>query len=132
MAKYHSKPLGKKLGKCCMGSHTVFLSASYLWTFNIYLLIRLVVVLRSFFSKLFATHRISHRRSFIEKAVFKNYAIFIWKHLCWSVFLIGLLGPHVFSCEHYEIFKNTYFEEHLEWLRLYLHGSQRPAENLVK
>ena len=42
------------------------------------------------------------------------------------------LGPHVFSCEHYEIFKNTYFEEHLEWLRLYLHGSQRPAENLVK
>ena len=132
MAKYYSKPSAKKLGKCCMNSHTVVLSTSYLWTFNIYLLIRLVVVLGSFFSKFFATHRSSHQRSSLEKAVFKNFAIFIWKHLCWSLFLIVLLGPHVFSCEHYEIFKNTYFEEHLEWLRLYLQGSQRPAENPVK
>ena len=34
--------------------------------------------------------------------------IFTENHLCWSLFLIKL-----FPCEYCEIFKNTYFEEHL-------------------
>ena len=32
--------------------------------------------------------RSSHRRCSINKAVFKNFAIFTWKYLCWSIFLI--------------------------------------------
>ena len=46
------------------------------------------------------------------------------KRLCWSLFLIKLQSEvaanfikktptQVFSCEYCEIFKNTYFEEHL-------------------
>ena len=67
-------------------------------------------------------------RSVLRKDVLKNSAIFTGKHLCWSlssikgqVFKPGALlkrdsstGPvQVFSCEYWEIFKNTYFEEHL-------------------
>ena len=43
--------------------------------------------------------RSSHRRYSIKKGVLKNSAIFT--------------GEHLFSCEYWEIFKNTYFEEHL-------------------
>ena len=32
----------------------------------------------------------SHRRCSIKKAVFKNFTLFIRKHLCWSLFLIKL------------------------------------------
>ena len=38
---------------------------------------------------------------FYKKTVLKNFEIFLGKHLCWSFFLIN------------EVFKNTYFEEHL-------------------
>ena len=69
-----------------------------------------------------------------KKGVLKNFALFIGKHLWWSLFLIHLqaLRPvfpsylnfimqlylketpaQVFSCEYCKIFKNTYFEEHL-------------------
>ena len=34
----------------------------------------------------------SQRRCFIKKAVFKNFAIFSWKHLCWGLILIKLQG----------------------------------------
>ena len=34
--------------------------------------------------------RSSHQRCSIEKAVFKNFAIFTGKHLCWSLLLIDL------------------------------------------
>ena len=46
-------------------------------------------VLRKFVFTLF---RSSHRRCFIKKAVLKNFAIFSWKHLCWSLILIKLQG----------------------------------------
>ena len=66
----------------------------------------------------------SRRRCSVKKGVFKNFAIFTGKHLSWSLFLIKLQGlrpaillkrdsTQVFSCEYCEIFKNTYFEEHL-------------------
>ena len=46
------------------------------------------------------------------------------KHLCWSLFLNKVEGlrpatilkktlTQVISCDYYEIFKNTYFKEHL-------------------
>ena len=68
--------------------------------------------------------RISHLRCSTKKAILKNFEIFTRKHLCWSFFLIKLQNfrpvtlsketpTQVFSCEYYNIFKNTYFEKHL-------------------
>ena len=53
-----------------------------------------------------------------------NFSKFIGKHLCWSVFFNKAAGfrpetvfkktpAHVFCCAFSEIFKNTYFVEHL-------------------
>ena len=56
--------------------------------------------------------RNSHWRCAIKKAVLKNLAIFIGKHLCWSLFN-EVVPTQLFSCEYYEIFKNTYFKKHL-------------------
>ena len=64
---------------------------------------------------------------FYKKAVFRNFKKFTEKHLCQSLFFNKVAGlscttcnfikkgtlAQVFSCEFYEIFKNTYFEEHL-------------------
>ena len=61
---------------------------------------------------------------FCEKDVLKNFAILTAKDECWCFFLIKLqvVRPEtllkrtpirVLSCEHCEIFKNVYFEEHL-------------------
>ena len=69
-------------------------------------------------------YRSSHQRWSVKKAVLKNFAIFIGKHQCWSLFLIRLqafrpatlsrkdsnTGVFLWYCE---IFKNTYFDEHL-------------------
>ena len=64
--------------------------------------------------------RSSHQRYSIKKALLKSFAMSPGKHLCWSPFLIMLQlemqvesPTQVFSCEYCEIFKNTYFEEHL-------------------
>ena len=46
---------------------------------------------------------------FYKKAALKNCARFTGKHLCWSLSLIKLR----LQFEYCEIFKNTYFEEHL-------------------
>ena len=56
--------------------------------------------------------------------VLKNFANFTGKHLCWSLFFTKLQAfrpatllkktpTQVFSCEIWEILKNTYFEKHL-------------------
>ena len=50
---------------------------------------------------------------FYIKAVLKKLTIFTEKPLCWSLFWIRLTPAQVFSWEYCEIFKNTYFEEHL-------------------
>ena len=60
----------------------------------------------------------------MKKRVLKNFANFTEKHLCWSLFLMKFQAfrsaallkkdpTQVFVCEIFEIFKNTYFEEHL-------------------
>ena len=76
------------------------------------------------------TGRRSHRRCSVEKGVLKNFAIFTGKRLCQILFLIKLKAslkpatllkkrlqhrcfPVMFFCECCEIFKNTYFVEHL-------------------
>ena len=56
---------------------------------------------------------------FYKKAIFKNFAIFTGKHLCWSLFLINFIKKRlqltqVFSWEYCKNFKNTYYKEHLQ------------------
>ena len=57
----------------------------------------------------------------LQKRCFEK---FTGKQLCWSLFfkkVAGLRTPtQVFSCEFCEIFKNTFFTEHLHWLILIL------------
>ena len=61
---------------------------------------------------------------FYKKGVLNSFAKYTEKHLCQSLFLIKLLPEannfiniqnlaQVFSCELCEIFKNTFFTEHL-------------------
>ena len=56
---------------------------------------------------------------FRKKIVLKDFAIFTRKHLCWSLLvslestLLKKTPIQIFSREYYEIFKNTYFKEHL-------------------
>ena len=54
--------------------------------------------------------QMAHQRCSIKKAVLTNFTMFIGKHLCWSFFKVAGLNA---SCEYFENFKNTYFEEHL-------------------
>ena len=55
----------------------------------------------------------------VKKGVLPNFPNFPGKHLWWSLFLIKLIffkgdtPTQVFSCGICEIFKNTYFEDHL-------------------
>ena len=65
-----------------------------------------------------------NRGSFVSrrssKQVFlKNFASFTGKHLCWSPLFITLTPTQVLSCEICEIFKSTFFTEHLRWLLLF-------------
>ena len=52
----------------------------------------------------------------LKEAVLKIFAIFTGKHLCWGLFLIREkeTQTQVPTREYCEIFKNTYFEEHLQ------------------
>ena len=68
-------------------------------------------------------YRSNHRRRSVKKGALKNFANFTCKQMCWSLFLIKMqaclcwslfLTPtQMFYCEICEIFKNTYFEEHV-------------------
>ena len=42
------------------------------------------------FTFVFTLFRSSHRRRFIKRDVLKSFAVFTWKHLCWSLCLIKL------------------------------------------
>ena len=64
--------------------------------------------------------RSSHHRCSVKKDVLRNFTKFIGKHLCQSLILINFFNfikketlTQVFSCEFCEIFKNTFFTEHL-------------------
>ena len=65
-------------------------------------------------------NRSSHRRCSVGEGVLRNFAKFLEKHLCQSLFFNKVAGlrkketlTRVFSCEFCEIFKNTFFTEHL-------------------
>ena len=68
-------------------------------------------------------YKSNHRRRSVKKGALKNFANFTRKQMCWSLFLIKMqaclcwslfLTPtQMFYCEICEIFKNTYFEEHV-------------------
>ena len=66
----------------------------------------------------------SHQRSSVKKGVLRNFTKFTGKHLRQSLFFNKVAGgacnfikketrAQVFSCEFCEIFKNTFFTEHL-------------------
>ena len=68
--------------------------------------------------------RSSRSQMFLKIGVLKNFVIFTGKHLCWILFLIKLQAfrlvtllkrdpTQVLSYEYCEIFKSTYFQEHL-------------------
>ena len=60
--------------------------------------------------------RSSHSQMFFKKGVLKNFTIFAGNYLCWSLFkkvYYKETPTKVFYCEYCEIFKSTYFEEHL-------------------
>ena len=62
---------------------------------------------------------ISHRRCSLRKGVLRNFAKFIWKHLCQSYrseacnFIKKEILAQVFSCEFCEILKSTFYTEYL-------------------
>ena len=65
-------------------------------------------------------NKITHRRCSVGKAVLRNFAKFLGKHLCQSLFLNKVAGlrkketlTRVFPCEFCEIFKNTFFTKHI-------------------
>ena len=71
--------------------------------------------------------RTSQQKYYLKKGALKNFVKFAGKHLCQALFLNKVAGlrldasnfikketlAQVFSCEFCEIFKNTYFTEHL-------------------
>ena len=81
--------------------------------------------------------RSSHSQIFFKTGVFKNFAIFIEKHLCWNLFLIKLQTWRSVTwlkresitgvfCEYWEICTSRFFIEHFLWLLLIIH-----CENLL-
>ena len=73
---------------------------------------------------LFHLYRSSHRRCSVKRDVLKNFTKFTGIHLCQSLFFNKVTGgagnfikkltlAQVFFCEFCEIFKNTFFTEHL-------------------
>ena len=77
-----------------------------------------------------AIFRSSFPDVFCKKSVLKNSTKLKGKHLCWSVFFnkVASVGPatllnirvpvQVLFCEFCEIFKNSFFTKHLQWLLL--------------
>ena len=73
-------------------------------------------------------NRSNHQRCSIEIGVLENFAKFTGKHLWQNLFFNKVAGlqlikketvAQMFSCEFSEIFRNTFFTEHLWWLLLY-------------
>ena len=77
------------------------------------------------FSKFCKKSRSCHQKCSIKKAIINNFAKFTGKHLCWSLLLLKLKAFRsatllkenptlMFFCKYCEIFKNVYFEKHLQ------------------
>ena len=54
-----------------------------------------------------------------KKAVLKNFAVFTWKYLCWSLFLIKLQ-------------RNTYFENHMRMAAFALGGMIQAGQHYTQ
>ena len=69
------------------------------------------------FTFVFTLFRSSDRRCFIKKAVLKNFAMFTWKRLCWSLCLIRLQTFRSVTLLNRDsgvfmwLLRNIYFEE---------------------
>ena len=57
--------------------------------------------------------RSSHGRYFMKKAVLKNFVMFTGKFQTWNFIKKRFQKEIQFSLEYCEIFKNSYFEDHL-------------------
>ena len=77
-----------------------------------------------FFRNLKISSKSSHRRCSVKTGVLGNIEKFTGKHLCQSLFFNKVAGQafnfvkkealaQEFSCEFFEISKNTFFTEHL-------------------
>ena len=85
-------------------------------------------------------YRSSHQRCSIGIGVLKNFKKFTGKHLYQSLIFNKVAGPcnfikkealaQVFSCEFCEIFKNTFFTEHLRTTAS--RCKQREKKNKIK
>ena len=67
-------------------------------------------LLDTIYASKFSKNRNSHPRFSLKKCVLKNFAKFTGKHLARISFLIKL---QVFLCEYCDIFRDTFFREHL-------------------
>ena len=64
--------------------------------------------------------RSSRKYAFYKRGVIQDFAKFMEKHKCWSLFLIKLslqfylkkTPAHTFSCEFFEISKGNFFVKH--------------------
>ena len=56
--------------------------------------------------------RSSRSQMFFKIGIIKHFAMFTWKHLCWSPFLIKL---QAFRCFPVKMAKSSFFIEHLRW-----------------
>ena len=63
--------------------------------------------------KLWTRDRSSHQRCSMKKGILRNFTKFTGKHLAYNFMKKEILAQ-VFSCEFFEISKNTFFKEHLD------------------
>ena len=56
--------------------------------------------------------RSSRSQMFFKIGIIKHFAMFTWKHLCWSPFLIKL---QAFRCFPVKMANSSFFIEHLRW-----------------
>ena len=75
------------------------------------------------------TVRSSHRRSSIKKAVLKNLAMFIGKHLCWGLFLIKRESNTGVSCRR--LFFDCFDGLHPKGSRSRLYQSPNPRTSFL-
>ena len=65
--------------------------------------------------KSLAKQRSNYPKVLFKNGVFENFAKFTGKYLCWSLLFNKVRAPgQVFSCGFCEIFRSTYFLEHLQ------------------
>ena len=109
-------------------SYIYYLSHGY--ECNMANILRVAHILQTYFTTEAVTEVFCKKRCSVRKGVLRNFAKFTGKHLCQSLFFNKVAGQacnfikketlaYGFSCEFYEISKNTFFTEHL-WATAFL------------